>query len=92
MSSKERTTDKKIDRLVTVKFLYDQRITELDVQLVHELALAALRPETTPEAKRPKTALGPGSWDRSSRGGAGAGAGAESARTVPGGQGLENHG
>ena len=76
MSSKERTTDKKIDRLDTVKFLYDQRITANWMSnWFMNLHLQPAGRETTPEAKRPKTALGPGSWDRSSRGGGGGGGG-----------------
>jgi hypothetical protein len=76
MSSKERTTDKKIDRLDTVKFLYDQRITANWMSnWFMNLHLQPFGRETTPEAKRPKTALGPGSWDRSSRGGGGGGGG-----------------
>ena len=70
MSSKERTTDKKIDRLVTVKFLYDQRITAN--WMSNWFMNLHLQPdgwENSEEAKRPKTAPGPGSRDRSSGGG-----------------------
>jgi hypothetical protein len=90
MSSKERTTDKKIDRLVTVKFLYDQRITANWMSnWFMNLHLQPAGRETTPEAKRPKTALGPGSWDRSSRGGGGGGGGGGKSLAA---KGLENHG
>jgi len=43
----------------------------MDVQMVHERALAANGWENSPGAKLPKTAPGPGSRDRSSRGAAG---------------------
>ena len=72
MSIKEMTSDLRIDRFVRVGFLTEHKITaDCMSNWFMNLHLQPDGWENSEEAKRPKTAPGPGSRDRSSGGGCG---------------------
>lgn len=72
MSIKEMTSDLRIDRFVRVGFLTEYKITaDYMSNWFMNLHLQPDGWENSEEAKRPKTAPGPGSRDRSSGGGGG---------------------